>query len=73
MPATPSRVAISVPLWPSSNAQTESAVLTWSVPSRAMRAGQALRAIAAPTVSDQRATRSARPACGPKRESSART
>ena len=38
--------AISAARWPSSNAQIESVVLTCSVPSRAMRAGHAFRAIA---------------------------
>src|SRR6478672_1666618 len=66
------RWAISGARWPSSKAQTESAVCTWTVPSREMRAGQALRAIAAPTTSGQRSTSSAMPACGPKRRSSAR-
>ena len=60
--------AISAARWPSSNAQIESVVLTCSVPSRAIRAGHALRAIASPTASGQRATTSARPACGPKRD-----
>src|SRR5439155_9027018 len=58
---------------PSSKAQTESAVATCKVPSRAMRAGQALRAIAAPTTSGQRSTSSARPAWTPNRESSRRS
>ena len=53
-PATPSRAAISAAAWPSSNAQTESVVCTCSVPSRAIRAGHALRAIASPTASGQR-------------------
>ena len=44
-----------------------------TVPSRAIRAGQALRAIAGPTASGQRSTTSAIPACGPKRESALRT
>ena len=48
-PAARRRSAISAARWPSSKAQTESAVCTCTVPSREMRAGQALRAIAAPT------------------------
>ena len=55
------------PRWASSKAQTESAVLTWSVPSRAIREGQAFRAIASPTASGQRSTISARSPEGPKR------
>ena len=70
---TPRRSAISGALWASSNAHTESAVLTCNVPSRAIRAGHALRAIASPTASGQRSSTSPRPACGPKRDSSART
>src|SRR5438552_3171724 len=70
---TPRRSAISAARCPSSNAQTESAVATCKVPSRAIRAGQALRAIAAPTTSGQRSTSSARPAWTPKRESSRRS
>src|SRR5919198_550436 len=69
---TPSAAAISAPRWPSSYAQTESAVFTWTVPSLAIRAGHALRAIAGPTASGQRSTSSAIPACGPKRASSER-
>jgi hypothetical protein len=71
--ATPSRVAISAPRCPSSNAQIESVVETCSVPSRAIRAGHALRAIAAPATSGQRSTRSARPDCAPNRASSPRS
>src|SRR5439155_18738123 len=67
---TPSRSAISPARWPSSNDQIESAVFTWTVPSLAIRAGHALRAIAAPTAAGQRSTTSAIPACGPKRASS---
>src|SRR5262249_33931405 len=63
--ATPSRSAISTARCPRSNAHTESAVLTCTVPSRAMRAGHALRAIEAPTISGHRSTSSAMPACGP--------
>ena len=40
------------------------------VPSRAMRAGHAFAAIAAPTAAGHAATTSPRPACGPKRASS---
>jgi hypothetical protein len=71
--ATPSRAAISAPRWPSSNAQIESVVAMCSVPSRAIRAGHALRAIASPATSGQRSTRSARPDCAPKRASSPRS
>src|SRR5438874_5670370 len=70
---TPRRSAISAARCPSSNAQTESAVATCRVPSRAIRAGQALRAIAAPTTSGQRSTSSARPTWTPNRESSRRS
>ena len=38
---------------PSSKAQVEDTVVTWSVPSRAMRCGHAARAIAGPTASGQ--------------------
>src|SRR6187551_3423863 len=44
---------ISPSIRPSSNAQVDETVVTWSVPSRARRCGQAERAIAAPTASGQ--------------------
>src|SRR6478672_4572848 len=59
--------AISAERWPSSNDQIESAVFTCTVPSRAIRAGHAFRAIPAPTAAGQRSTTSAMPAWGPKR------
>ena len=48
------------PCWASSKAHTESAVLTCSVPSRAIRAGHAFRAIASPTAAGQRSQTLAR-------------
>src|SRR5581483_2451973 len=71
--ATPRRSVSSAARWPSSNAQTESRVATWSVPSRPMRAGHALRAISAPAAAGHRSTIEASPACGPKRASSRRS
>src|SRR5581483_8575777 len=70
--APPSRSEISAARCPSSNAHTESAVCTCTVPSRAMRAGHALRAICGPTAAGQRSSSSAMPACGPNRASSPR-
>src|SRR5581483_8325389 len=64
--------AISRARWESSKAQTESAVLTYRVPSRPIRAGHALRAMASPTAAGQRPAISPRRPCAPKRDSSPR-
>lgn len=71
--STPTRAAISAARVPSSKAHIESTVWTCSVPSRAIRAGHALAAIAGPTASGQASTSSAIPAAGPKRPSSRTT
>src|SRR5688572_16396575 len=58
--------------WVSSNAHVDELVATCSVPSRASRAGHALRAISDPTASGHTATSSISPRAGSKRPSSRR-
>ena len=70
---SPSRARTVPSRWVSSNAQALELVATWSVPSRPIRAGQALAAMAAPTAAGQAATTSVIAPPGPSWPSSRRS